>query len=188
MGALAEAAAGRLVYVMGPSGVGKDSLLDATRRRHPEWLVAHRYITRPSSASEDSVSLSRAEFAWRRQAGLFCLDWQAHGLDYALGLEVCAWLERGATVLVNGSRRALPLAEARFPRQLRPVMVTARPEVLRERLQQRGRESREQIAARLERHRQLERACPGVHRLDNSGALESTLAALEAWLAEECVS
>ncbi|WP_245904654.1 phosphonate metabolism protein/1,5-bisphosphokinase (PRPP-forming) PhnN [Billgrantia lactosivorans] len=179
---------GRLVYLMGASGVGKDSLLVAARRRHPEWPVAHRYITRPSGNGEDCVSLSREEFAWRRQAGLFCLDWHAHGLEYALGLEVEAWLERGLTVLANGSRGALALAEARFGERLRPLLVTARPEVLVERLAARDRESPAEIEARLARHRRLARACPGVHRLDNSGALAVTVAALDAWLAEECVS
>lgn len=180
--------AGRLVYVMGASGVGKDSLLRAARRRHPQWPVAHRYITRKSEASEDCVSLSREEFTWRRQAGLFCLDWQAHGLDYALGIEVEAWLERGMTVLVNGSRHALARAEARFSRQLRPVLVSARPEVLYERLMSRGRENPTEIEARLARHRRLDQACLGVHRLDNSGALATTVAALDAWLTEECMS
>lgn len=180
--------AGRLVYVMGASGVGKDSLLRAARCRYPQWPVAHRYITRASGDSEDCVSLSREEFAWRRQAGLFCLDWQAHGLAYALGLEVEAWLERGLTVLVNGSREALGLAEARFGERLRPVLVTARPEVLYRRLAGRGRESPAEIEARLARHRRLAQACPGVQRLDNSGALDTTVAALGAWLTEECVS
>lgn len=179
---------GRLVYLMGPSGVGKDSLLAAARRRHPDWLVAHRYITRPSSVNEDCVSLTPAEFAWRRQAGLFCLHWRAHGLDYGLGIEVPVWLDRGATVLINGSRRALPQAAARFPRALLPLLVTARPAVLRERLERRGRESPAQIEARLARHRELQAACSEVPRLDNSGTLEATLAVLEARLAGECVS
>ncbi|MGQ4878280.1 phosphonate metabolism protein/1,5-bisphosphokinase (PRPP-forming) PhnN [Billgrantia sp. LNSP4103-1] len=185
---MATVEAGRLVYVMGASGVGKDSLLRAARRRHPQWPVAHRYITRTSGDSEDCVSLSREEFAWRRQAGLFCLDWRAHGLEYALGLEVEAWLERGLTVLVNGSRDALALAETRFGERLRPVLVTARPEALRERLAARGRENPTEIEARLARHRRLSHACPEVHRLDNSGALAATVAALDAWLAGECVS
>lgn len=179
---------GRLIYVMGASGVGKDSLLRAARRRHPEWLAAHRYITRSSGESEDSVSLSREEFAWRRQAGLFCFDWQAHGLEYALGLEVETWLERGLTVLANGSRGALPLARAHFGERLWPVLITAQPEVLHARLTARGRESRAEIEARLARHRRLEPSCPEVYRLDNSGALAATVAALGAWLKEERVS
>ncbi|NLC21470.1 MAG: phosphonate metabolism protein/1,5-bisphosphokinase (PRPP-forming) PhnN [Halomonadaceae bacterium] len=182
------AAAGRLIYVMGASGVGKDSLLRAARCRHPQWPVAHRYITRESGQSEECVSLSREEFAWRRQAGLFCLDWQAHDLQYALGIEVEAWLERGLTVLANGSRGALPLARAHFGERLWPVLVTAHPEVLRERLMARGRETPTEIAARLVRHHRLAAACPDVHRLDNSGTLAATVASLDTWLAEECVS
>lgn len=188
MGAQERAGRGRLVYVMGASGVGKDSLLAAARRRHPEWLVAHRYITRASSESEDCVSLTSKEFAWRRQSGLFCLDWRAHGFDYAIGIEVRAWLERGGTVIVNGSRRALSLAETHFPADLLPVLVTACPEILRERLLLRGRESHEEIEARLERHRHMEFACPSAHRLDNSGTLGETLTALETLLAPEGVS
>ena len=55
-----------LVYLIGASGVGKDSLLDAVRKRRPDLLVAHRYITRPSGVGEDSVALSPAEFEARR--------------------------------------------------------------------------------------------------------------------------
>lgn len=188
MGAQARPGIGRLVYLMGASGVGKDSLLRAVRGRHPEWPVAHRYITRTSGDSEDSVSLSPEEFAWRRQAGLFCLDWQAHGFEYALGLEVEAWLERGATVLVNGSRRALSQAEARFGARLSPVLLTAQPATLRERLVTRGRESQAEIEARLARHARMDQACPGVYQLDNSGALTTTVAMMAAWLAGDGVS
>ncbi len=40
---------GRLIWLMGPSGAGKDRLLAALRsREHPQLLVAHRYITRPA--------------------------------------------------------------------------------------------------------------------------------------------
>ncbi len=85
---------GRVLYVMGASGVGKDSLIAALRPLQPDWPVAHRYITRASGASENCVTLSDAEYAWRRDAGLFCLHWQAHGLSYALGCELESWLAR----------------------------------------------------------------------------------------------
>lgn len=42
---------GKLIWLVGPSGSGKDSLLAALRQReHPQLLVAHRYITRPHNA------------------------------------------------------------------------------------------------------------------------------------------
>lgn len=177
----------RLIYVMGASGVGKDSLLGTARARHPRWLVAHRYITRDSDGAENCVALSAEEFAWRRRQGLFCLDWPAHGMEYGIGLEVETWLAREQIVLVNGSRRALPQARARFGERLLPVLVTARAEVLRERLMRRGRESLAEIEARLARHRALAAACSDVACVDNSGTLTEAVAALEALLTPEYV-
>lgn len=179
---------GRLIYLIGASGVGKDSLLHAARNAHPEWLVAHRYLTRQSSADEDCVALSDAELAVRRELGLLCLDWRAHNLSYGVGVEVDAWLARGATVLLNGSRRALPKARDRFGEALVPVVVTAPSEVLRRRLVERGRESPEEVERRLERHREVEReliaSFPRLARVDNSGRLEDSLAELTAVIEE----
>ncbi len=55
---------GKLIWLVGPSGSGKDSLLAALRQReHPQLLVAHRYITRPFNAgSENHIALSEHEF------------------------------------------------------------------------------------------------------------------------------
>ncbi|WP_235040645.1 ribose 1,5-bisphosphokinase [Vreelandella profundi] len=180
---------GRLIYLIGASGVGKDSLLQAARRAHPEWLIAHRYLTRESGVDEGCIALSDAEFAVRREAGLLCLDWHAHNLNYGIGVEVEAWLASGTTVLLNGSRRALPKAQQRFGNALVPVLVIAPADVLRRRLVARGRESPEDIERRLERHREVERelkeSFPGLARVDNGGKLSDSLAALTAVI-EEC--
>ena len=81
-----------LYYVIGPSGAGKDSVLGWLRTHLPadgRVLFAHRYITRPATAGgENHVELSVAEFALRRDAGLFCLHWASHGLHYGVGREV----------------------------------------------------------------------------------------------------
>ncbi len=48
---------GRLIWLMGPSGSGKDSLLSALRQReHSQLLVAHRYITRAANAGSENIS------------------------------------------------------------------------------------------------------------------------------------
>jgi len=145
--------AGCLYYVMGPSGVGKDSVLAWVREHGVPLgvLCAHRYITRPAHAGgENHVALSMAEFHAREQRGLFALTWEAHGLHYGIGSEVGHWLAHGADVLVNGSRGALALACERFP-ALRPVLITASPETIAHRLAARGRESEAGIAARIAR-------------------------------------
>lgn len=83
---------GRLVYVMGPSGSGKDSLLAEARRQLPAGapiVFAHRYITRPKNAGgEDHVEIAPAVFALLLQRGLFGLHWESHGLLYGLGREI----------------------------------------------------------------------------------------------------
>jgi ribose 1,5-bisphosphokinase len=145
--------AGQLYYVMGPSGAGKDSVLTWVREHGVAHgvLCAHRYITRPAHAGgENHVALSEEEFQLRERSGLFALTWQAHGLHYGIGNEVAHWLAHGADVLVNGSRGAFEQACERFP-ALRPVLITANPHAIASRLAARGRESEEDVAARLAR-------------------------------------
>ncbi len=64
---------GKLIWLMGASGSGKDSLLTELRQREQtQLLVAHRYITRAASAgsagSENHIALSEQEFFTRAVA------------------------------------------------------------------------------------------------------------------------
>ncbi|MFO0123294.1 MAG: phosphonate metabolism protein/1,5-bisphosphokinase (PRPP-forming) PhnN, partial [Inhella sp.] len=69
---------GRLIYVMGPSGSGKDSLLRQARdtlAQQPGGLArvcfAHRDITRPVGMhAENQIALRAAEFPARCRAGV----------------------------------------------------------------------------------------------------------------------
>ncbi|WP_226573348.1 ribose 1,5-bisphosphokinase [Mangrovibacter yixingensis] len=172
----------RLIWLTGPSGSGKDSLLDALRAQAPAGLViAHRYITRPASAGgENHVALTTTEFHRRIQAGLFALHWQAHGCEYGLGVEIDLWLQRGLNVLVNGSRQHLPAARKRYGDKLFPVVLQVSSDVLARRLRLRGREDEAAIALRLQRN-----VCvpePDAICLKNDGALEETLAAFNQLL------
>lgn len=142
----------RLLYLMGPSGSGKDTLLRHLRAMlQPDEpvLIAHRYITRPSGADEASVCLTDAEFQRRIDLGCFALHWHSHGLHYGIGVEIDAWLAGNAVVIINGSRTHLARAHARYP-DLTAIEVTADPNILAARLAQRGRETAEQIRARLQ--------------------------------------
>lgn len=171
----------RLIYVMGASGVGKDSLLRELRRRRPDALVAHRYITRASGGGENCVELEPAELEWRRGQSLFCLDWQAHDLHYGVGVEVEQWLTAGHVVVLNGSRRALAAARERFGEALMPLLVVANADVLRQRLIARGRETAADIEARLARRCEAD-TLDDIPRIDNSGELSCGVDALERWL------
>ncbi|MEO6678045.1 MAG: phosphonate metabolism protein/1,5-bisphosphokinase (PRPP-forming) PhnN [Pseudomonas sp.] len=175
---------GRLIYLMGPSGSGKDSLIQAAR----ESLLAlgcdvvRRVITRSAeSVGEDAVEVSPAEFEQRREEGSFSLSWHANGLAYGIPAEIDQWLRNGRHVLVNGSRGYLPVALEHYP-NLVPVLLTVSDEVLRERLLRRGRESLEEIEARIRRNglfvAEDSVGSAHIHRLDNSGDLSVAVAKL----------
>ena len=74
-------------------------------------------------------------------------------------------------MIANGSRSALPHFAAAFPR-LKVLNITARPEVLAERLAARGRESRDEILRRLDRSSLEVTGDFDVETIDNSGSLE----------------
>ena len=145
---------GVLLYVIGASGSGKDSLMSHARfklAQDANVVFAHRYITRPSDAGgENHVALSEDEFESRVKQKLFPLHWHSHGLRYGIGCELNHWLAKGLTVVLNGSRAYLHEASRRYS-ELVPVLIEVSPAVLRARLQGRGRESEADIESRLQR-------------------------------------
>jgi len=155
----ARAAAGRLVYVVGPSGAGKDSVIAQARALMPPGAAVEfvrRVIARPSFAgSEDHESVTPEEFDTRCARGEFALHWHANGTSYGIRAGLREQLARGATVVVNGSRAHVPQARATFP-QLELVHVTASPDLLASRLAARGREPAALVAARLTRNARAE--------------------------------
>jgi ribulose-bisphosphate carboxylase large chain len=161
--------AGTLVLVVGPSGAGKDTLLDAARRRlagDARIRFARRVITRPAEAGgEEHEAVSDAEFASRR----FALAWDAHGLHYGIPEQAAADVRAGRVVVANVSRTVIAQAAARFPVQV--IEVTAAPATLAARLGARGRESAADIAARLARQVPVPPGVP-VLRVANDGAVE----------------
>ena len=164
---------GRLFYVVGASGAGKDSLLAYARERLAGGTVAfaHRYITRaPEAGSENHIALGEQEFEARTRRGAFAMHWASHGHRYGIGAEIDHWLSSGLDVVVNGSREYLDAARSRYP-ELTVVWVLASPATLGARLARRGRENAVAIEARLAR---LERCAPppGAILIDNDGPLE----------------
>lgn len=142
---------GRLIAVVGPSGVGKDSVMAGLRARCPNIGLVERVITRdPAAGGEPFRPVTVAQFLHMQAEGGFCLSWGAHGLHYGIPTEVTARVAAGEELLVNLSRGALRDAQALVAR-FAVLHVTARPETLAARLAGRGRETAQDIAARLAR-------------------------------------
>ncbi|MBM7044150.1 phosphonate metabolism protein/1,5-bisphosphokinase (PRPP-forming) PhnN [Rhizobium lusitanum] len=182
---LSDSATGIMAVVVGPSGAGKDTLMNLAARHfagRPDVHFVRRVITREGDAgNEDHRSVSEADFDAMEQAGAFAVSWEAHGLKYGIPAEVTDELARGNLVIANGSRSVLHRFQATFPR-LKIINVTARREALAERLMARGRESREDVMRRLERSSLTVEGSYDVADIDNSGTLEDAEHAIVAVL------
>jgi phosphonate metabolism protein PhnN/1,5-bisphosphokinase (PRPP-forming) len=118
-----------LVLVVGPSGAGKDTLLEAARQAladDPRFRFVRRVITRPAEAGgEAHEAVTETEFATRD----FALQWQAHGLRYGIPADA---IGDAIITVANVSRLVIAEAAQRFP--IRVIEVTAAPEILAVRL------------------------------------------------------
>jgi thymidine phosphorylase len=145
---------GTFFLVVGPSGAGKDSLIDGARallEPTGRYVFARRVVTRPAgSPGEDHEAATDEAFDAREAKGDFLITWGAHGLRYGLPAELKRLVEAGRNVVANGSRATIAALAARLPRFV-VVEVTAPPEVLAARIAGRGRESGEAIEKRLSR-------------------------------------
>ena len=146
-------ATGSFFFIVGPSGAGKDSILDGAKG-HLEpvhFVFAKRTITRPaSSGGEAHEACTQEDFDLREQQGAFLLTWRAHNLSYGLPISLLEALRAGQHVLANGSRSMVAALKQRVP-NLVVIEINAPADVLAQRLAQRGRESAADVARRLSR-------------------------------------
>lgn len=176
---------GCLALVVGPSGAGKDSLLDSARAAlagDPGFVFVRREITRPEDAGgEVHTAISRATFEQRRDAGAYALSWDAHGLGYGIPAAIEADLAAGRVVIANVSRGVLDEARGTYDR-VAILSITVSPEILAARLRGRGRESEAEILGRLERAAAFSVTGTDVIDIRNDGTLEQAVAAFVAAL------
>lgn len=190
-GELSELAAqvgpGTLVAVVGPSGAGKDSVINYAREKltgNENVLFVRRIITRAADAqSEDHDTLSEAEFSAAEARGEFALTWAAHGLRYGLPASIDVAIRAGKVVVANTSRAVVGALEERYA-NFSLVMVSAHPDVIARRLASRGREDDEEIARRLSRLQMEAPMLPDAVRLENSGPIEGAGERFAALLVE----
>lgn len=173
----------RLLYLMGPSGSGKDTLLRTLQpwMRTQAVYLARRCITRPAhedSKDEAHIPVSLENFALLRDLGHFVMHWPSHGLYYGISRVIDVYLRRGYVVVLNGSREYLPQALQAYP-CLTPVRLHVDAHILQSRLASRNREKGSDLAARLQRAALPIATVPGLLTIDNSGTLQKAVQALQ---------
>ena len=183
-----------LVVVSGPSGVGKDTIIEALRARSsdPDYHYVVTCTTRPPRPGEvDGASyhfLSRARFAALRDAGAF-LEWaEVHGNWYATPrAEVRRALAAGRDVILKIDVQGAAAVKSLVPDALLVFVVPPSLEALFRRLRSRATETAEQLELR-QRNAAIELARAGDYDhvvVNEDGQVERTAERIDAIIRDE---
>jgi ribose 1,5-bisphosphokinase len=162
---------GRLVLVVGPSGAGKDTLLNLARAACAEdagIVFPRRVVTRQASQAEDNAQVSPDAFREALARDEFAMHWEAHGHCYGLPRAIEHDIRAGRTVVVNVSRTVIETMRRAYA-DVVVVLVSAPPDVLERRLAARARGSDGPLEERL--RRAVDEAVPDA-TIVNVGAAE----------------
>ncbi len=155
-----DSALGKIIFISGPSGVGKGTLIDALRQRHPDWVFPPSCTTRPPRPGEvDGETyffITQAEFDERIAAGQFLEYAEVHGGNRYGTLHellVTEGVEAGKTVIREFDVQGYLQAKERLPRAYYASIFLAPgepPATLAERIRARAPITEAELAKRLE--------------------------------------
>ena len=85
---------GRFIAVVGPSGVGKDSVMEGLAAADPSLCLARRVISRPATLGGEAFDgVSERAFRKAEDDGAFILSWHAHGWHYGIPQSVAIYAD-----------------------------------------------------------------------------------------------
>ncbi len=174
---------GKLVILSGPSGVGKDTVIDAWRQADPRVTRVVAYTTRPPRLGEvDGVDyhfVCVSDFLAKVSAGDFLEFKEVFGNHYATPLrDMEALLAKGKIAVlkidVQGALTVMPLR----PDAITVFLLPPSDDELARRISVRGKDSEEQIQRRLATARaEIALADRYQHRIVN-GSVEQVVGTL----------
>ena len=193
--AVLEGAPGaQLVIISGPSGVGKDTIIDALRARprDPDYHYVVTCTTRaPRPGEVPGVSyqfLTQAAFRALREAGELLESAQVHGNWYGTPRrEVADALAAGHDVILKIDVQGASAVKQRASGALLVFLVPPSMEALFQRLRSRATESADELEIR-QRNAAIELARQGDYDrvvVNETGEVERTAAEIEAIISQE---
>ena len=183
-----------LVILSGPSGVGKDTIIEALRRRSrdPDYHYVVTCTTRrPRPGETEGVSyrfLTRAEFRGLRETGRLLEAAEVHGNWYGTPRDdVRQALVDGHDVILKIDVQGAQAVKELVPDALLIFLVPPSLEALFERLRARATESADQLEVR-QRNAAIELARAGDYDhvvVNETGQVERTAARIDEIIAAE---
>lgn len=184
----------QLVIISGPSGVGKDTIIDALRARprEPDYHYVVTCTTRgPRPGEIPGISyqfLTREAFAELRDTGEL-LEWaEVHGNWYGTPrAEVAQALAEGHDVILKIDVQGAQVVKGRVPDALLVFVVPPSLEALFQRLRSRATETADELEIR-QRNAAIELARQGDYDrvvVNETGEIERTAAEIEAIIEQE---
>ena len=185
-----------LVIISGPSGVGKDTIIDALRARDPKEGGDYHYVVtsttrspRPGETPDVSYHfVSPEEFAALRESGELLEANEVHGNWYGTPRrEVARVLASGRDVILKIDVQGARVVKERIPDALLVFIVPPSMEALFQRLRSRATETANELELR-QRNAAIELARQGDYDqvvVNETGEIERTAAEIEAIIAQE---
>ena len=148
----------RLLYVVGPSGVGKDALINRLREipsLNSKIYFVKRQVDRPIHASSPmDVFLSADDFVKALESQSMAMYWCANQHQYGVTVNEMKIALTHRLALINGSRAYSLEVKKMYP-QVEVVHITASESIIKERLMNRNRENAAEIENRIHRSREF---------------------------------
>jgi guanylate kinase len=184
----------QLVIISGPSGVGKDTIIDALRARprDPDYhyvVTCTTRLPRPGEVADVSYQfLEEAAFLALRDAGELLEANEVHGHWYGTPRrQVALALAEGHDVILKIDVQGAMVVKQRVPDALLVFMVPPSLEALFQRLRSRATETADELELR-QRNAAIEIGRQGDYDrvvVNETGQVERTAAEIEAIISQE---
>jgi ribose 1,5-bisphosphokinase len=120
--------------IVGPSGSGKQALIDAVLAARPDIGRAPLIVSAQNSNNTCVVgSVSPDRFLHYKRRDMFALQWDSDGFRYGLTHDAAKKLRDGESLILSSDSSIIDDAKALYP-NVQVIYITARMDVLRRRL------------------------------------------------------